>query len=166
VRNARAARDGGPYLELRYEDLLADTPAWLEKALAFCGVEATRAWCEGTSERFRIGDMRADGRRAYDAIVVGGEVAARLGDALAFPEGFFREGRAGGWREAWGSWERAEFDRVAGDLLVDLGYEPDRSWAAPADGSARATIAARRALAAAARLTRRRLGPAGRGWGR
>lgn len=128
VRNARAAREGSPYLELRYEDLLADTPAWLEKAIAFCGLSAEPGWCERTAERFAVAAMRADPRLAYEAIVVGGEVAARLGERLAFPEGFFREGKVGGWRTTWGPAERYAFDRAAGDLLVELGYEPDRRW--------------------------------------
>ncbi len=33
------------------------------------------------------------------------------------------------WREAWTADDRAHFDRHAGDTLIELGYEPDHSWA-------------------------------------
>jgi hypothetical protein len=86
---------------------------------------------------------------------VGGEVRARLGERLAFPEGFFREGRAGGWRESWGPAQRAVFDRVAGDLLLELGYEPDRSWARPQGAAARARARVAAAAVVAGRAGRR-----------
>ena len=151
VRNARTADDSDAYLEVRYEDFLADAPSMLEKALAFCGVESTREEAGAICERFSFEALRSDPSRPYEALVVGGELSARLGGSVRFPQGFFREGRKGGWRESWGAAERFAFDRAAGDLLVELGYEPDRSWAAAStSGRTRAALGRTRAAAASA----------------
>jgi hypothetical protein len=40
----------------------------------------------------------------------------------------FRSGRAGGWREHFTSEHKRLFLEVAGDLLVQLGYERDNDW--------------------------------------
>lgn len=40
----------------------------------------------------------------------------------------FRRGKTGGWREAFTPQHKAAFKQVAGDLLVQLGYENDLSW--------------------------------------
>lgn len=134
VESARGARSADSYLEVRYEDLLAETPALLQKAFAFCGVDSARELADEICERFSFEALRDDPARPYEALVVGGELTRRLGDDVRFPEGFFRTGGSGGWRATWGALERTEFDEVAGDLLVDLGYEPDRSWAVATAG--------------------------------
>lgn len=129
VENARTAKASGRYLELRYEDLLADGPSVLGSALAFCGAAVDPDEARALCDRFSFDALKTDPSRPYRSLVVGGELTARLGDSLRFPEGFFREGRAGSWRESWSAVERSTFDRVAGDLLVDLGYEKDHAWA-------------------------------------
>ena len=40
----------------------------------------------------------------------------------------FDRGRIGAWREAFDDEHKAAFKRVAGDLLVSLGYESDHGW--------------------------------------
>ena len=40
----------------------------------------------------------------------------------------FRSGKVGGWRDAFGAAHRREMKRVAGDLLIDLGYEASLEW--------------------------------------
>lgn len=40
----------------------------------------------------------------------------------------FRSGTAGGWRRVFTDRHREEIKRVAGDLLIQLGYEQDASW--------------------------------------
>jgi hypothetical protein len=37
--------------------------------------------------------------------------------------------RVGAWRDILGAEEKRIFDREAGDLLIELGYEQDHSWA-------------------------------------
>lgn len=41
----------------------------------------------------------------------------------------FRRGEIGSWRAAFDQDARQHMDAVAGDLLIELGYEPDHSWA-------------------------------------
>ncbi len=40
----------------------------------------------------------------------------------------YRKGGSGGWREAFTERNKAEMKRVAGQLLIDLGYERDLDW--------------------------------------
>ncbi|MGH9065739.1 MAG: hypothetical protein ACRD0L_17560 [Acidimicrobiales bacterium] len=68
---------------------------------------------------------------AADPLLWSGEVMARLGAPPPEPAGFSGDGRPGRWRQAWGPWDRWCFDQAAGELLVELGYEPDRAWAKP-----------------------------------
>ena len=72
----------------------------------------------------------AHGRgRARPELLVGGEFAPRRrGPGRA--RGLLPQGQVGGWRDDWSTRDRLAFDAVAGDLLVELGYEPDRGWAA------------------------------------
>jgi hypothetical protein len=41
----------------------------------------------------------------------------------------FRSGKKSGWRSEFTAEHRKQFDAVAGDLLIELGYESDHSWA-------------------------------------
>jgi hypothetical protein len=43
---------------------------------------------------------------------------------------FYRKGVAGDWRNVYTDEERREFSELAGDLLVQLGYERDPDWTA------------------------------------
>jgi hypothetical protein len=40
----------------------------------------------------------------------------------------FRKGKAGGWREHFTQHHKALFKEIAGDLLIQLGYEHDNNW--------------------------------------
>jgi hypothetical protein len=55
--------------------------------------------------------------------------AARSGADVSFPEDFIGPGTAGRWQTQLDAADREAFDAVAGELLVELGYEADRSWA-------------------------------------
>jgi hypothetical protein len=44
------------------------------------------------------------------------------------PSSFFRKGVAGDWRNTFTEEDRRVFKREAGDSLIELGYEVDRSW--------------------------------------
>jgi hypothetical protein len=40
----------------------------------------------------------------------------------------FRSGKAGGWRKQFSPENKQLFKEVAGDLLIQLGYERDHGW--------------------------------------
>lgn len=141
VVGARQCAPVNPYLELRYEDLRADGPAALRRVFEHCCIPTTPAECAELLDSFTLDRMAAgDG-----SIVIGGAFAEAARERSE-PEGFFGPGGSGSWRDGWTAGDRLTFDAVAGDLLVDLGYEADRAWAG--------TDAARRRFAR--RVTRRR----------
>lgn len=43
-------------------------------------------------------------------------------------ENFFRKGKSGQWRNSMNPIQRYKFDRIAGDLLFELGYADDGWW--------------------------------------
>lgn len=124
VEGARACAAVNPYLELRYEDLRADGPAALRRVFEHCRIPTTPAECAELLDSFTLDRMAAgDG-----SIVIGGAFA-EAARARSEPEGFFGTGGSGSWRDGWSTDDRLTFDAAAGDLLVDLGYEADRTWA-------------------------------------
>jgi hypothetical protein len=110
VRAARKeAREGSiRYIEVRYEDLQRDAASELRRLLDFCGIaaadETIEAICAETA-------FESHGERGQSA--------------------FRRHGKVGEWRQRFGLLDRLIFDRAAGDLLVELGYEPSRRWWIP-----------------------------------
>jgi len=110
VRQWRPAFGNG-IVPVSYEDLLADT----QKAMEACLTELLSGpidteWLETCVDRFRF--ERVTGRRP------GTEDRAS----------FFRKGVAGDWRNHFTREAAEVFDRHTGNLLVELGYETDRSW--------------------------------------
>jgi len=105
---------GNNYYEIRYEDLLDNSTAELERLFAFLGVDH------------------------------GPEIAARVAEENSFervtgrkpgeedPAHFNRKGVAGEWREVFTGRDRRVFEEKAGGLLAELGYEPEgaapREW--------------------------------------
>ena len=151
-RGRNASTLGAPYLELRYEELRSpDGPAALERAFAFCGVDVDHEQCTLIHARFSL-DARS-GVAPPSSIVWGGEVRRRLGTSPSEPKGFFGEGRVGSWRTELGPYDRWIFERVAGDLLRELGYEDGRDWVA-SDMLTRVVAPARLALGNVVRRTR------------
>jgi Sulfotransferase family len=117
-RQARRLR--GRYLELRYEDLVAAPEPPVRRVCQLIELDYDRAmldYHERAGERLaELGDLPATGargerpgeeRRASHALAARPPTAARMG----------------AWREQMSAAERAEFEAVAGDLLVELGYE-------------------------------------------
>lgn len=97
---AQAARHPEDYLELRYEELVADHAGTLERVLAFLGMD---------------GDPRA-------------LVAAQEAHAPGSTRRVEGEQRAGLWRTGMSAGDRAAFKGIANDLLVALGYARDADW--------------------------------------
>jgi len=135
---ARAAGDG--YIEVRYEDLLDERkgPNELARLFAHCGVDVPYADVESIHARFAFDRVAAAPDATYDSVLVGGEAARVAVDGTREPDGFFRAGRAGTWT-SWARHTQWRFEDTAGDLLVSLGYEDDRSWCGDRSSLARRT---------------------------
>jgi hypothetical protein len=107
VENVRAHRErlGGRYLEIRYEDMLAEPVEQMRRLFGFCGIEHDDDLLE---------------RIAADTDVSNYEQARETG---------FRGGAGGrGWRDDFSLRDAFGFQRAAGDLLIDLGYESSPNW--------------------------------------
>jgi hypothetical protein len=114
VRAAQEARRyRGRYLEVRYEELLTNGVKVLQEVFEFIGVSIGRGSVTAIYEKYRFEKMKQAGTGA---------------NQFELPEGFFRKGQAGDWRNILlDPMQRYLFDEIAGDLLRDLGY-CDESW--------------------------------------
>lgn len=118
------------YLEVRFEQLRSDAgPEVLQHVFEFVGTPVSTDEAKEIYRRYDLEAARAEGRTPASSILFAGEVARAHQGAPPEPEGFYGEGRAGVWRDELTTADRIVFDRVAGDVLVELEYEPDRSWA-------------------------------------
>ncbi len=155
VLGARQAAATGRYTEVRYEQLRGGDPLPLQQAFAAAGIDVDTAQCVALLDEFSLTRMAAG--TAPSSITLGGEMAQRL-DTLQEPKGFFGRGAVGGWAESWTAADRLLFDAVAGDLLIELGYEHDRSWAGSArrHSAYRADVAVRRLVGKVGRRIGRR----------
>ena len=122
IEGAREAakRLRGRYLELRYEDLVADPEPGLRRVceLIELGYDpAMLAYHEGAGERLaELGDLApVDARRGRE----GAERIAAHSLAAQPPTG----ARTGAWRTEMSAADRQAFEAVAGDLLRELGYD-------------------------------------------
>ncbi|WP_041328070.1 sulfotransferase domain-containing protein [Rubrobacter xylanophilus] len=107
----RRWRDRKDAVHVRYEDLLRDTPG-----------ELRRVFRELTGER-----LSAE-RASAIAEEFSFERQARRRPGQEDRGSFLRKGVAGDWRNYFGPEARRVFDRYAGEELILLGYERDRSW--------------------------------------
>jgi len=108
----KACRYAGRYLEVRYEELLANGTQVLGGVFGFMGVSTDSSLVAGIYDRHRFEKMKEKGKGARD---------------FSLPKEFFRKGQAGDWRNSLNPSERLLFHETAGDLLADLGY-CDQSW--------------------------------------
>ena len=104
---------GERYFEVRYEDLLANPVGATETVLGFLEADTGAAVVEACVEQASF--ERATGGR-------------NRGDEK--PTEFLRNGLAGQWREVFTADDRMTFEREAGDLLIELGYEAARPGSA------------------------------------
>jgi hypothetical protein len=123
IRTAREhARElDNSYLEVRYEDLVADPEATLRRICEFIELDydpAMLAYHERAAAR--LTEMDRDlGSGENGPVRTGGE---RLAGHAMTTEPPSTE-RCGRWREEMSAEQVREFERVAGPLLADLGYE-------------------------------------------
>jgi hypothetical protein len=109
VRAAReAAAFGADYLEVRYEDFLSSREEAYARVLSFCGLDATAAWISEVIAANTFEKMRDRGASPDPHT----KLSAKR----------YHRGTAGGWRADFTAWDSYEFDRLAGDLLCELGY--------------------------------------------
>jgi hypothetical protein len=101
---------GANYIEVRYEDLLENPEVELGQLLEFLGADAseqTVRQCVDAASFERLSGGRRRGQEAAS---------------------FYRKGIAGDWRNVFTEQNKRDFKEVAGNLLIELGYEEDESW--------------------------------------
>ena len=103
---------GDRYLLIRYEDLLADRHAAVERVFSFIGAEHTPALVDEVIEGTSFEKM-SGGRSAGDMDLGSGR----------------RKGTAGDWVNYFTARDRSLFAELAQPALERFGYEPDGSWA-------------------------------------
>jgi hypothetical protein len=99
------------YFSLRYEDLLAQPFAEMQKLWAFLGVQADPAL---------EAEVQKEMGQNLDEVW-----QAKRNDSIA---SFLPKGKAGNWRNMFTQHDRQIFKEVAGDVLVKWGYEKDLNW--------------------------------------
>ena len=95
---------------VRYEDLLADTPARLAEIAGFMGLDATP---EAVARAVSSADFRNLQRQ---------EAAAGFREKPDAMSRFFRRGEAGGWRDSLTASQAARIERDHRETMIRLGY--------------------------------------------
>lgn len=98
-------RLGDRYLEVRYEQIKQEPIASYRRMFDFCGILYDDSVLQQIYEK-------TDFERNY----------------IPNEQGFRRGGRISDWRSHFGLRDANIFKSVAGDTLIELGYEPDQSW--------------------------------------
>jgi hypothetical protein len=101
----------GAYFSLRYEDLLAQPFAEMKKLWEFLGVPVDPS-LEAA--------IQAEMGQNLDE-----EWQARRNESIA---SFLPKGKAGNWRNLFCQQDQRLFNQIAGDVLVQWGYEQDLNW--------------------------------------
>ena len=102
---------GERYIEVRYEDMLADPIDATRQVVGFLDADTEPSVIEACVDQASF-ERATRGRR--------------VGDER--PTEFLRNGLAGQWKDVFTAADRVTFEREAGDVLIELGYEADASW--------------------------------------
>jgi hypothetical protein len=102
---------GDHYVEVRYEDLLEHPHEEMTELARFLGVETREEFIEQAVNSASFETLSKGRKRGQE-------------DATSF----FRKGVAGDWREFFTKRDREIYKEIAGDLLIQLGYEKDYDW--------------------------------------
>jgi hypothetical protein len=116
----RQARRLPHYLELRYEDLVADPEPLVRRVCEFVELPWDPAMLEyhrGADER--MAEVTRDFERGGGPAIPAAVRAGRHTRVAEPPQ----RARAGRWRTDMSAADRETFERIAGDLLSELGYE-------------------------------------------
>ena len=112
VRTAQAfgARHQAQYLEIRYEDLVRDTDATIQRVTSFLGLTFDDRILRYYQEDLRLGDVAGHPRLhgVWQPVY---------------------QSSVGRWRTTFDARELAELDRLLGPTLTALGYGAEESWA-------------------------------------
>lgn len=103
--------------QVRYEDLLEDTVGTLRRAVEFVGLECSEEEIAAAVRNARFDELQRQEREHG--------FRERVGTAM-----FFREGRAGAWRETLPPELAQVIERDHGDVMKRLGYKPETLEAA------------------------------------
>jgi hypothetical protein len=134
-----ARQDAGAWrdfhLEVHYESLAAAGPSTLDRIFRFLGVPLAAGPTSDIYDMFSFDRVRAG--TAPKTEIFAGELRRELEQAAGStdpsdldklaaagrpPEGFYRQGRVGGWRDALSETQVQAVLNVAGTLLGELGY--------------------------------------------
>ena len=96
---------------IRYEDLRHDAVATLEPVFAAIGLECTREQLAAAVEEARFERLRES------------ETRGGFREVSPNTRTFFREGRAGGWRDTLSDAQVAAIEADHADVMTELGYE-------------------------------------------
>lgn len=125
------------YFEVRYETLIADGPRELGRVYDFLGHPLPGEQVERIYEQFTMANIKSG--KAPNVLVIHREQAAATPASGAAagsttdgakppgkkpPEGFYRKGKAGGWRESLSEDDVRTIERIAGALMSELDYAP------------------------------------------
>lgn len=111
MRSWRENRDPEQSIELRYEDLLADTLGEFRRVASHFSLDTSAPMIENIVEENSFESMS------------GGRTRGEQNS-----ESFVRKGVAGDWKRHFTPDLKDRFKRHAGQVLIDLGYETDQSW--------------------------------------
>ncbi len=114
VETEKTGKDffGEAYLSLRYEDLIADPKSVLCKLWAFLGVQDS---FPGVDDAIN-GEMNMNLDQQWQK-----EKARDIAEPL-------KKGKAGSWQDLFTTRDKAIFKEIAGELLINWGYEKDLNW--------------------------------------
>lgn len=108
LREARRIADGKPYLEIRYEDLHADTENRAAELFRFLGASCDAALIKGAIENASF-ERLSGGRKPGEEDT----------------SSHYRQGLVGGWRDVLSDAEVQIATRNAGPLMAEFGYLSD-----------------------------------------
>jgi hypothetical protein len=120
----RQAKRVGHYMELHYEDLVADPEPGLRRVCEFIDLEwdpAMLSYHEGAEQR--MAEVTRDFERGSGPAIPAAVRAERHTRVAQPPQ----RKRAGRWRTDMSESDREAFEAIAGPTLAELGYEVERS---------------------------------------
>lgn len=110
--------DSDIHIRIYYEKLLEDTHRYFSDVLDFLDINLPDYLINAIVEKNRFSRMTV-GKRFWQAPRKPGE---------SDPTSHYRKGITGDWKNHFTDAHIASFKRVAGDKLIELGYEQDLNW--------------------------------------
>ena len=103
---------------VRYEDLVAHPSVELSKVFRYLGINLDETFLQTIIQRNRFERLTV-GKKVWKTWRAAGQ---------ADPKSHFRKGIVGDWRNYFNEEHKLRFKEVAGDTLIEMGYEKDREW--------------------------------------